>query len=135
MGDKAFADSNVLLYLLSAYAAKADRAEAVLAARPVISVQVLNEVTHVCRRKLRLPWQAIDELLTSVRALCEVVPLTEATHDRARQLAERYQLSFYDAAIAAAALLAGCTRLCSEDFQHGLLMDGSLRVHNPFMPA
>ena len=38
-----FVDTNVLLYLLSADAAKAGRAEALLAGRIVISVQVLNE--------------------------------------------------------------------------------------------
>jgi predicted nucleic acid-binding protein len=50
-----FLDSNVVLYLLSGEACKADRAEALLRARPTISVQVLNEITSVCLRKLRLP--------------------------------------------------------------------------------
>lgn len=51
---KHFMDSNVVLYLLSEDSTKADKAESLLKAGPVISVQVLNEVTHVCRRKLTM---------------------------------------------------------------------------------
>jgi len=50
---KAFIDTNVLLYLLSAAAAKADRAETVVRNESLISVQVLNELTSVARRKQR----------------------------------------------------------------------------------
>ena len=46
-----FVDTNVLLYLISTDAAKAERAEQVLAGRIVISVQVLNEFANVARRK------------------------------------------------------------------------------------
>ena len=53
---KPFIDSNVVLYLLSADATKADRAQTLLEAGAVISVQVLNEVTSVCLRKLKMPW-------------------------------------------------------------------------------
>jgi predicted nucleic acid-binding protein len=47
-----FFDTNVLLYLLSNDAAKADRAEALLASGGVVSVQVLNEFASVAKRKL-----------------------------------------------------------------------------------
>jgi len=49
-----FFDSNVLLYLLSGDAAKADRAEHLLAGRGVISVQVLNEVAAVAAGKFAM---------------------------------------------------------------------------------
>jgi len=130
---RAFIDSNVALYLLSADTAKADRAEAVIAVGGVISVQVLNEVTNVMRRKLGMTWAETDEVLTGLRTACAVEPLTTQTHDIGRRLAERYGLSVYDAMIAASALLAGCDRLYSEDMQHGLLLDGQLRVCNPFI--
>ena len=47
-------------------------------------------------------------------------------------LAERHNLSLYDATIAAAALHAGCDALFSEDMQHGMTLDGRLRVVDPF---
>jgi predicted nucleic acid-binding protein len=128
-----FLDSNVLLYLLSEDAAKADSAERLLKTRPVISVQVLNEVTHVCRRKLGMGWAEIAELLGLVRRLCKVVPLTEAIHDQGRALAERHQISFYDACIAAAAVTAGCQTLFSEDLNDGPMLGERLAIKNPFL--
>ncbi len=127
-----FLDTNVLLYLLSADEPKADRAEALLAARGIVSVQVLNELASVATRKLGLTWRQLGDLIAAVRERCEVQSLTEEGHDQARELAERYRLSFYDAAIVSSALLAGCRVLYSEDMHHGLKVDRSLTIRNPF---
>jgi len=127
-----FVDTNVLLYLLSPDAAKADRAETLLAGRIVISVQVLNEFANVARRKFGLEWSELAQALLDIRRFADVRPLAIDTHDRGLALAERYQLNLYDAMIAAAALEAGCTTLASEDFQSGQRLDGRLTVRNPF---
>jgi len=129
---KAFIDTNILLYLLSADADKADRAELIVRKGGLISVQVLNEMTNVARRKLAMPWREINEVLGLIRSVCPVESLTIETHDRGRRVAERYRLSVYDAMIVAAALLAGCETLHSEDMQDGLLIDNQLRIRNPF---
>ena len=129
---KAFIDTNILLYLLSADADKADRAELIVRKGGLISVQVLNEMTNVARRKLVMPWREINEVLALIRSVCPVESLTIETHDVGRRVAERYKLSVYDAMIVAAALLAGCETLHSEDMQEGLLIDNQLRIRNPF---
>lgn len=127
-----FFDSNVLLYLLSADDARADRAEALLAQGGHISVQVLNEFASVATRKRAMTHAEVREALAPIRALYRVHPLTEALHDLGLDIAERYQLSLYDAMIVAAALIAGCTTLYSEDMQDGLMIQDSLRIRNPF---
>lgn len=127
-----FLDSNLLVYLAAGDAARADRVEALLGDGAVISVQVLNETANVLRRKADFSWPEIRAFLALVRALARVEPLTVATHDAALQLVERFRLSLYDATIVAAALLAGCTTLWSEDMHHGLLIDDTLRIQNPF---
>lgn len=132
MSGKAFADTNVVLYLLSVDATKARRAREVMAERPLISVQVLNEVTNVARRKQALTWQAIDEFQSLLRGLCAVQALTVQGHDLGRRIAERYQLSVYDAMIVASALLAGCDTLYSEDLHAGLRIEDALTIVNPF---
>ena len=129
---KAFIDTNILLYLLSADADKADRAELIVRKGGLISVQVLNEMTNVARRKLAMPWREINEVLELIRSVCPVESLTIDTPVRGRRVAERYRLSVYDAMIVAAALLAGCETLHSEDMQDGLLIDNQLRIRNPF---
>ncbi|MES2936970.1 MAG: PIN domain-containing protein [Pseudomonadota bacterium] len=135
MAADAFIDTNVLLYLISADAAKADRAEALLLERPRISVQVLNEFTNVARRKSGLEWNEVEEALEVFKAACDVHPLTLETHEQAVRLASRHSFSFYDALIVASALLADCATLWSEDMQDGLLVDDRLRIRNPFLAS
>ena len=102
-GAKTFFDTNVLLYLLSD-AAKADRAEELLAAGGIVSVQVLNEFAAVASRKLGMTWSEIRDALGPIRAICEVESISIEIHDRALELAQRYRFSIYDATIIAAAL-------------------------------
>jgi predicted nucleic acid-binding protein len=130
-----FFDSNVLVYIASGDAAKADRAEAAVAAGGAISMQVLNELTNVARRKMQMSWADTRAFLDMLRGLLTVHPLTVESHETGLRLAERYGLSIYDAMIAAVALHAGCDTLWSEDMQHGMVLDESLRIINPFRIA
>jgi predicted nucleic acid-binding protein len=131
-GREDFFDTDVVLYLLSADEAKADRAEALLAMGGTISVQVLNEFTAVASRKLRMSMIEIREVLAQIRAVCAVEPVTIETHEGALQIAERYGLSIYDALIVSAALLSGCKVLHSEDMQDGQVIERQLTIRNPF---
>jgi predicted nucleic acid-binding protein len=131
-GAEAFFDTNVILNLLSADVAKANRAEDLLAAGGKISVQVLNELAHVGRRKLGLSWAEVIDFTTQVQALCTVTPLAVETHARGLRVAERYGLSVYDGMIVASALLAGCGVLYTEDLQDGQVIDRQITVRNPF---
>ena len=126
-----FIDSNVILYLLSGDSAKADRAEAILNKGGIISVQVLNEVTSVCLRKLKMTWDEIEAVLLAVKTACDVVPLTLESHEKAVQISRRYQLSFYDANICAATILSGAKVVLSEDMQDGMKID-AIVVKNSF---
>lgn len=134
-GSEGFFDTNVLLYLLSADSAKADRAEVLLAAGGTISVQVLNEFVSVASRKLRMTWAEIAEVLGQIRAVCVVEPITIETHERALRVAQRYGMPIYDALIVAAALLAGCRTLHSEDMHGGQVIERQLTIRNPFAAA
>ena len=127
-----FFDTNVVLYLLSADPAKAERAEELIAEGGLISVQVLNEVTAVTRRKLGMSWREVRDVLAQLRAACAVAPLTVETHERGLLVAERFRLSVYDGMIVAAALLAGCSILYTEARQDGQVIDGQLTLRNPF---
>jgi predicted nucleic acid-binding protein len=129
---KIFLDTNVVLYVLSGEAGKAETAEDLLAAGSTISVQVLNEVAAVALRKLGMSWPQIRQMLDVLRAVCEVEPLSLATHGRGMAIAERFGFSVYDSLIVAAALGAGCETLYSEDMQHGQVIEGRLTIRNPF---
>lgn len=127
-----FLDTNVLVYLASVDARKADIAERLLSEGGTVSVQVLNELANVARRKMRLDWDETTAFLAAIRPFVTVVPVTAETHELGLALAERYRLSVYDAMIAAAGLLAGCGQLMSEDMQDGMVLAGEMTVRNPF---
>ena len=127
-----FFDTNVLLYVASGDPGKADRAEELIGAGGMIGVQVLNEIANVARRKMGLSWTETRAFLTMIRGLLPVQPLTIDIHEAGVGLAERYGLSIYDAMIAASALDADCDTLWSEDMQDGIVLDGRLRIVNPF---
>jgi predicted nucleic acid-binding protein len=103
MNDKAFFDTNVILYAFRLDDTRGQVAETLLAAGGALSVQVLHEFVAVARRKL----------------------------ERAVQVAERYGYSIFDSLIIAAALRAGARTLYSEDMQDGQAIDG-LTIRNPF---
>jgi predicted nucleic acid-binding protein len=128
---KAFIDTNVLLHEFSQDAAKALASETVIRTGGVISVQVLNEFASTGRRKLGLGWAIVRDILREYRQELTVVPLTIDTHLLGLDLAERYQLNIYDGMIVAAAQLAGCTVLYSEDMHDGLVID-RLTIRNPY---
>lgn len=127
-----FFDTNVLVYLAAGDSAKADRAEALVDAGGAISVQVLNEIANVARRKMALSWPETRAFISAIRGLLSVEPVTVEVHDTGLALAERHGLSTFDSMIAASALHADCDTLWSEDMQDGMVLDGRLKVVNPF---
>ncbi|MFI4947360.1 MAG: PIN domain-containing protein [Alphaproteobacteria bacterium] len=127
-----FFDTNVLLYVASGDRSKANRAEQLVGEGGTISVQVLNEIANVARRKMGLSRIETRAFLSMIRGLLPVAPITIEIHEIGLALAERYGLSTYDAMIAASALRADCDTLWSEDMQDGMVLDGRLRIVNPF---
>jgi predicted nucleic acid-binding protein len=127
-----FFDSNILLYIASNDAMKAERAEKLLSDGGATSVQVLNEIANVSRRKMRMTWPDTHSFLSMLRSLLSVHAITVETHETGLALAEAHRLSIYDAMIAASALQAGCNILWSEDMQHARVIDKRLRIINPF---
>jgi predicted nucleic acid-binding protein len=136
MNDKAFFDTNVLVYVVAHSDERTAVAEPLVARGGVVSVQVLNELASVASRKLGMAWGEIGEALTAIRVLCpSPVPLTVETHEAGLRIAAQYRFHIYDALITAAALEAECTTLYSEDLQDGQIIDGRLTIRNPFATA
>nr|WP_238935940.1 VapC toxin family PIN domain ribonuclease [Sulfitobacter mediterraneus] len=93
----------------------------------------MNEALANCRRKAGLSWEDTGVFLAGIQSLCSVEDLTVKTHQVGRALAEKYQLSVNDAMVVSAELISGCTTLRGEDMHDGLLIEGQLRVVNPFV--
>ena len=83
-------------------------------------------------RKLDMRLAEIREILSTIRAVCAVIPVDIETHELGLELVERHHLAVYDALIVATALQAECTVLYTEDLQHGQKF-GGLTIRNPFV--
>jgi len=133
MNAKCFFDTNILLYLLSGDSDQATCVEAIVSKGGVISVQVLNEFASVASRKLGMTYAEIREYLVTIRAICDVQPLTVEIHLLGLDIANRYGFSFYDSLIVGAALLADCSTLYSEDIQYDQEIENRMVIANPFL--
>jgi predicted nucleic acid-binding protein len=133
MPDRAFFDTNVLVYAAAENDPRADQAEALLATGGVVSVQVLNEFVSVARRKMEMSWTEVTDAVAAILILCpSPIPITLEIHEGALRIAQHYGYGIYDALVAAAALEAGCSTLYSEDLQDGQIIDKHLTIRNPF---
>ena len=131
-----FVDTNVLIYALDnadlkkQEAARAWRAELWKRRQGRISFQVLQEFYAKVTRQ----WPKVRlEVRSEVRDLLAWRPVAVdgIILERAWKIQDRYQLSFWDALIVAAAKSASCRYLLTEDLQSGQDFDGLLVV-NPF---
>lgn len=134
-----FVDTNVLVYARDAAAGTKQQQAAEWMAftwrtgRGRLSIQVLQELYVTLTRKLR-PGLAPEEARAEVRTLMSWQPIAtdSGIMERAWGLQDRYQLSWWDALIVAAAQATGSRYLLTEDLQDGQILDGVLVV-NPFL--
>jgi len=135
MNDKVFIDSNIILYAYSrTEPSRREVANALIFSTPdaLISTQVINEVTNILYKKFRLDSKGIEAVIDEIAGVFSIVNFTLETQKYAIHIKERYQLQYYDSLILATALEHGCRILYSEDMQHNQLIEGRLRIVNPF---
>ena len=133
-----FLDTNVLVYSVDLESPEKRQRALELIDRGLtehtacISFQVVQETLNVLIRKTETPVDRIRQLMDSTLVpLWQVYPSASLYQD-AISIQGRYGFSFYDSLIVAAALEAGCTRLYSEDLQHGQQVQ-RLTIVNPFL--
>ena len=132
-----FVDTNVLLYAVSPLPEEAEKRRRArdLLRRPdlAVSVQVFQEFYHQAIRPTRPGRLTHDDALAFLGTLLRF-PVQDVTLDLFREaviISHRYQLSYWDGAILAAARALGCEAVYSEDLSAQQDYDG-LRVINPF---
>jgi predicted nucleic acid-binding protein len=138
MNDKAFLDTNILVYAYDKHEPeKQKRAQSLLndgiiLEDAVLSVQVLSEFFNVVTRNIRQPMSP-DEAQEIIETL-SILPVQEIDPvmvNRAIETHKMYQISYWDSLIVSAAERAGCTMIYSEDLNDGQIYH-SIQVRNPF---
>lgn len=139
MTAKFFLDTNILLYAGSkapAEEAKRQIARALLARSDIgFSAQVLQEFysAAMSKRRLQMTHEEAVDVLRSLAAF-PVCPITRELVMDAAEVRQRYKISYWDAAIIAAAKQMDCGTLYTEDLNAGQDYDG-VSVVNPFAGA
>jgi predicted nucleic acid-binding protein len=140
MSDRVFLDTNIFVYTFDLNApAKAAMAASLIRSalqsqNGFISYQVVQEFFNVALRRFAQPMSAADAvqyLGTVLRPMLRIHS-SQALFAEALNVKASAGLSWFDSIIVASALQAGCTRLLTEDLQHGRRI-GSLCIENPFL--
>ncbi len=139
MSDRAFLDTNILVYAIDeTEPEKRDIARRLLSSATgdglvfVLSTQVLSEFYTVVTRRLAEPISedaaaaVVDRL-----SLNPIVSIDSTLVKAGIQTSLSSQLSYWDGLIVASAAAGGCERLLTEDLNDGQTI-GSVRVENPF---
>ncbi len=138
MTDRLFVDTNILIYAHDLDAGvKNDTAARLLvnlweAGTGILSIQVLQEFYVNITRKIPSPLpRVIARGLVSNYMAWTVELNTPQTLLHASEIEERYQLSFWDSLIIAAAYQGGADIVLTEDLNHGQVIEG-IMIENPF---
>jgi predicted nucleic acid-binding protein len=132
-----FVDTNILLYSISRDPAEATKREIAIALLDneniALSVQVLQEFYVQATRATRPDAVAHDIAVGLVRTWLrfKIQEITLPVMLDALEIKTSYGLSYWDAAIVAAARALGCHQLLSEDMRHGREIEG-VQINNPF---
>ncbi len=135
--DKAFVDSNVLIYAHDVDAGrKRDVAKALLrnlwlARTGVLSTQVLHEFYVNVTRKIRTPVSKAEARAVVATYIPWCLEPETGDVNEAFRIEDEAGINFWDALIVAAAARSGATRVLSEDLNPGQAISG-VTVVNPF---
>lgn len=134
MSANCFIDTNVLVYCYTDDEPEKQHKALDIANSPdtYISTQVLTELSNTFKKKFNLSWKEIESVLSEISSGFSVYINKPATIERACRIASKYQYSFYDSLIIAAALSSDCRTLYSEDLQDGQKIEKKLTIVNPF---
>ena len=135
MNDKITLDSNILIY---AFANNNDFrksiAKDIIAKCNIISIQAVNETSYILLKKFKLPKEELEKVIQFMKNQFIISSLTTNILDQTIALCKKYDFSFWDSMMIAAALENHCSIIYTEDLSHGQLIENRLRIINPFIP-
>ena len=132
---KVFVDTNILIYLYSVdEIEKRKIVKDVLKQYSItlISTQVINEFINVMHKKRKISFKDLSGTIKELQPYFIICTVSFTTIEEALVVAAKYQFSFFDSLIIAAALENECNILYTEDLHHQQLIQNTLKIINPF---
>ncbi len=134
MKDNCFIDTNIVVYCYTNdEPKKREKAISVCAeVNTYLSTQVLTELSNTLKKKFKVDWKDVELVISEISSGFQIFVNQPNTIEKACQIADKYNYSFYDSLIIAAALASNCSILYSEDMQNGQIVENILTIVNPF---
>ena len=139
MISRIFIDTNVLVYAYDyTNEIKHNKAKTILFSKNntnddfYISTQILNEFYSVLARKQVLH-SSITKYINEIIDNSNVVPILLENTMKALNIKEKYGFAWYDSVVLATSIQNSCYIIYSEDFQHNQIIDGVVKIINPFI--
>ncbi len=133
MKDKAFIDTNILIYLYSA-----DEQEkrniclnAIRKYECLTSTQALNELSNVFSRKWRLNGEEIKKAIYEIQCFCKITLVDIDIINKALDIHSKYGFSYFDSLMLSSALTYQCKYILTEDMHDKQKIDG-MEIRNVF---
>jgi len=132
--DKAFLDTNVLVYLYS----DSEKDKQQKAFKEInkyirfVSTQVLTEFCNICLKKLQLSRFDVDNALTEILNTCNLIIVDDSDIRKSISIYEKYKYSYYDSLVIESAIEADCDFLLTEDMYDGQIIENTLEIRNIF---
>lgn len=133
MKDNPTLDTNVLIYAFGKQ--DDDRkliAKAIISKCNIISLQVVNETIYVLHRKFKFSSFELDKIIEFLKLNFIISDLSVHILELTMMVSAKYGFSFWDSMMVAAALDNQCSILYSEDMQNQQIIEGKLKIVNPF---
>jgi predicted nucleic acid-binding protein len=135
MSGKITLDSNILIYAFARNDDfRKDIAKDIIAKCNIISVQALNETSYILLKKYNFPKEQLEQAILFLKEQFIISSLTANTLDQTIAICKKYNFSFWDSMMIAAALDNRCSIIYTEDLTHDQLIENRLRIVNPFVP-
>lgn len=134
MSDKITLDSNILIYAFADHDDyRKNIAKEIISKCNIISIQAANETAYVLLRKFNLPKEQLEQVINFLKEQFIISSLNVNTLDQTLMLCKKYNFSFWDGMMIAAALDNHCSIMYTEDLNHNQLIENRLKIINPFI--
>ena len=133
MTDSPTLDTNILIY---AFGNQNDNrkqiAKEIIAKCDIISLQVVNETIYVLLKKFKFSPEELEKVVTFTKHKFIISDLNINTLSQTLKISARYGFSFWDSMMVASAIDNHCSILYSEDMHHNQVVEGKIKIINPF---
>ena len=134
MSNKIKLDGNILIYeFTNDTDFRKDISKQIIHKCQVVSLQAINETIYVLLRKFNLPKTELDSIINFFNEQFIITSLTTSVLQKTTDIIKKYDFSFWDGMMIAAALINHCNIIFTEDLTHQQIIEDKLQIINPFL--